>query len=160
VVVNPKYPITLTFRLLNVSISRLSKREFSHIKKGGKIMCRFIVHTMLELSGQTLLSIETSLSNLAVQKLGSMAKDIEIYWPKERLGLNAAKVTIDAEFTVGSEEGDIKPDGAKFEIFAKSLIGFLQYSFCFEKSLKKGDPVAVWVKPDQGKSVWLAEAHP
>lgn len=111
---------------------------------------------MLEISEQALMVIENLLANHAVENLGSEKDDVEIYWPKERLGLNAAKITIDAEFTVGNKKGDIKPDREIFEEFAHTLLAFLKVNAYLEPILNEGDPVAVWVKPDQGKSVWLS----
>lgn len=118
-------------------------------------MCRYIIHT--ELAGLDYQAIEERLGWIASHHLGSLEGDVEVFWPQERLGLNAPKITIDAEFTVGTEEGDIAPDPKVFRNFGDRLLTVLELNVVFDNTnLHKGDAVATWVKPDQGQTIYLA----
>jgi len=118
-------------------------------------MCRYIVHTHFKLSLKNQEAIEECFEELAINILGSLEGDVEFQWPNERLGRGTPVITIDAEFTVGSEEGDVLPDRDLHSRFAGVVLSYLIYSSLF-KEIKTGGSVATWVRPDEGKSVYIS----
>lgn len=118
-------------------------------------MCRYIIHTEVELPIEFQEKIEFYLYHRALDILGSLDGDVEFFWPVERLGRGAPTISVDAQFTVGEEEGDISPDRQVFSIFANSVLTFLEVHQLLN-SINPGDPVAVWIQPDEGKSIYLS----
>ena len=119
-------------------------------------MCRYIIWTKIELSDSVREKIESTLILLAEDRLGSDKGDVEVFWPVARLGKGSPIISIDAEFTVGDDIGDIPPDQKRFSRFASNLILFMKTSPELMQFALSG-PFAAWVKPDIGKSVYLIE---